>query len=281
MRDAMKLDEILRGLGLDTAEIDTYSFLLMHGPTGAGQLAGKVGLARSSLYGVLNRLCERGLISESLDEKTKIFIAEPPDKLGLIFGRKIEALAELREEFRKILPDLKKNNKRILLKPRLEMLRGAEGLQSVLKDMLLYHDLQTFALWPIRSMLKVLSPEFFRYLNKERILNNLYTRAIWPADHGVNLKSHPYLGVGEGFKREIRVAPAGVEFPMGYWSYGRKTAFISSEKESFGFLIESDELSLTLKAQFDPLWNISTPLQSRREDTEMFLEELTRYTGVK
>ncbi len=273
----MTLSEILTALDLDTAESSCYAFLLRNGATSVGKLSRKIGIPRSSLYGFLDRLCKRGLVGESLDQGVKLFIAEPPEKISLLFGKRIEELQDYQQKFRKILPDIKKSNSSKLIPPRLEKFEGTEGLQGVLKDMLLFYDLETFALWPIKNMLEVLSPEFFRYLNKERIRNNLYTRAIWPFNHGVSLKSHPYLGIGKKFKREIRVAPEHVNFPMGYWSYGRKTAFISSQKESFGFLIDSEELSQTLKGQFEILWKMSFPLVVNDKDTESFLLELDRY----
>jgi HTH-type transcriptional regulator, sugar sensing transcriptional regulator len=274
----MTLDAILKALDLDELEANTYHLLLRYGSVTAGELTRKMGIPRSSLYGVLHRLCEHGLVGESLEQGTKTFTAEPPDKINLLFGKRIEQLTDYQQQFRKLLPELKKKNSSTALRPRLEMFEGAEGLQGVMKDMLLYYDLETFALWPIKNMLEVLSPEFFRYLNKERIKNNLYTRAIWPANHGVDLRTHPYLGVGPKFKREIRVAPEGIDFPMGYWSYGRKTAFISSQKESFGFLIDSEELSETLKVQFQALWKISIPVPVNEKDTAVFLKELERYT---
>ena len=276
----MTLEQVLEALELDQLERDIYQTMLRYESVTAGELARKMGVPRSSLYGALHRLCERGLVGESLRQKIKIFVAEPPDKINLLLGKRIEQLADYQQQFRSILPELKKRSKARALKPRLEMFEGAEGLQGVLKDMLLYYDLETFAFWPIKNMLEVLSPEFFRFLNKERIKNNLYTRAIWPARHGIDLKIHPYLGVGPKFKREIRVAPAGIDFPMGYWSYGRKTAFISSQKESFGFLVESEELSLMLKVQFDTLWQISKPLKVNDKDTEVFIKELQTYAAT-
>ena len=76
-------------------------------------------------------------------------------------------------QLRVILPELRSKLPEKLLTPRLQLFEGAEGLRQVLKDMLLYSNLETQAFWPIQHMLDVLSPDFFRYLNKERIKNNL------------------------------------------------------------------------------------------------------------
>ena len=42
---------------------------------------------------------------------------------------------------------------------------------------------------------------------------------------------------------------------MGYIIYDKKVAFISSHKESFGFIVESVEFAGLQKMQFDILWN--------------------------
>ena len=147
----------------------------------------------------------------------------------------------------------------------------------MLKDMLLYRDIETQAYWPIKAMVDILSPDFFRYLNKERIKNNLYTRAIWPTSQKVDIKKHPYLGVGSDFKREIRIAPKEIDFSMGYWIYKNKVAFISSRKESFGFIIESKELVDMLLSQFELIWKLSKSIEANSKDTKVFLDEMRFY----
>ena len=83
--------------------------------------------------------------------------------------------------------------------------------------------------------------------------------------------------MGEEFLREIRVAPKEMDFSMGYWVYGRKAAFISSRAESFGYVIESEELVQTLKSQFELIWRLSAPLKVDKASTRAFLKELENY----
>jgi HTH-type transcriptional regulator, sugar sensing transcriptional regulator len=123
-------------------------------------------------------------------------------------------------------------------------------------------------------MIDVLSPEFFRYLNKTRIENNIYVRALWPEKQAVDVSKHPYLGVGKEFLREIRIAPPGIDCTMGYWIYGNKVAFISSRKEAFGFIIESAELVQLLLTQFDMIWGLSRPLKGDSDAAAEFLKEM-------
>ncbi len=269
------VEHTLESLGFTGEEVRTYLHLLQHGPRTAGAMAKTMGMPRPSLYGFLKRLLDRGLITQSQQEGVKTFAATPPEKINLLFEQRIAQLNESRRHFEELLPQLRKQTAK-LLTPKFQLSEGEAGLKHVLKDMLLYRDIATAAFWPIKAMVDILSPEFFRYHNRERIRRRISTRAIWPASQVVDMKTHPYLGVGKAFLREIRVAPKDIDFSMGYWTYGTKAAFIASRKESVGFLIESAELVEMLLAQFEVVWKLSTRLEVKPEDMAPFLQELER-----
>jgi len=253
--------KIFSALEISPKESETYFFLLRNGPKTVGMLAKKMNLPRASLYGFLEKLQKNGLVHESLKFNTKLFIAENPEKINFIFQQKKADLQKQQNLFTALLPRLKKQS--FLSKfanPRFEIYEGKEGVKHVLKDMLLFENLETQAWWPISDMLKILGRDFFVYLNKKRIAQNLYTRAIWPEKKVVSIAENSFLDVGEKFLREIRVAPREVDFSMGYWIYGNRTAFISSDSESFGFIIESRELREMLLSQFEVLWKMSRKL---------------------
>jgi HTH-type transcriptional regulator, sugar sensing transcriptional regulator len=268
------LENILNSLGLPGDEAKAYLLLLETGSIPVGNLAKKLGVPRSSLYGFLKRLVDQGLVIESIKGGIKRFSAEPPDKINQLFKERIEQLSVGQEQYQKLLPELRAKQPSKLISPKLQLFEGAEGLGNVLKDMLLYYDMETQAFWPQKKMVDILTPDFFRYHNKERIKNNLSVRAIWPEQQIVDIKKHPYFGTGEEFKRNIRIAPKDVDFTMGYWIYGNKVAFISSRKESFGFIIESSEFAHMLLSQFNLLWNLSTELSTDPKDGEPFISAI-------
>lgn len=268
------IEEIFKQLDLSTTEVKTYLLLLETGPIPASQLAKKLNQPRSSLYGFIKRLQEKGLVAESLKLGIKVFSAEPPEKISLLFQQRIEALERNQKTFQEILPELQKKQGDKYINPKLQLFEGEDGVKNLLKDVLLYSDLETLTFWPIKSMLEVLTPDFLRYHNKVRIKNNLSIRAIWPPSQVVDIKKYPFLGVGVKFKREIRIAPKEVDFSLGYWIYSNRCAFISSRKEGFGFIVESLELAEMLTTQFEVLWKISKPVKTDEKDLTSFLEEL-------
>lgn len=268
------LNELFAALDLSEEETKTYTLLLEMGPTTATKLSEKLGKPRPSLYGFLKRLQDKGMVTQSLKLGVRIFSAEPPAKIDILFKQRIAELSDKQIKFQELLPDLEKKIPSKLLTPKFQIYEGPAGLQRVLQDMLLYSDIETQAFWPIKAMIDILSPEFFHYYNKERIRKNISTRAIWPTTQAVDIKKYPYLGVGADFKREIRIAPKEVEFSMGYWIYKNKVAFISSKRESFGFVIESRELVEMLLTQFEVVWKLSKPIVAKPEDAAGFLKNL-------
>ncbi|MFA5047830.1 MAG: helix-turn-helix domain-containing protein [Patescibacteria group bacterium] len=268
------LENILSSLNLDEQEVKTYLLLLEIGPVTVGNLSKKMGIARSSLYGFLKRLQDLGLAVQYVKNNVKVFSAESPEKINLLFEQKIEELQKKQELYKTSIPELHRLQPTKFIAPKMQVFEGEEGLKSLMKDILLYSDIEGATLWPIEKMVEVLSPDFFHYYNKRRISNNIYLRALWPQNQLVEIKKHPYLGTGEKFKREIRIAPPEIDFTMGHSIYGNKVAFISSRKESIGFIIESAELAQMLLAQFEFIWKASKKLEVNEADTETFIKEL-------
>ncbi|MEN9558728.1 MAG: hypothetical protein RL141_1097 [Candidatus Parcubacteria bacterium] len=266
------IENVLKKLELKEDEIKALIFLLENGSQTAGNLAKKTGLSRPSLYGFMHKLQKMELVVESQKNGIKTFTASPKEKMEGLFDEKIKELGKAKLAIEKIYSEIVTDGATI--SPKFQLFEGKEGMKTVLKDMLLYRDIETRAYWPIKAMLEILSEDFFRTLNKERIQNRLTTRAIWPQNQIVDIKKYPYLGTGEKFLREIRIAPKDIGFSMGYWIYGNKVAFISSKKEAFGFIIESKELVEMLSSQFEVMWKRSTPMTMKSPDSDSFLKEI-------
>jgi sugar-specific transcriptional regulator TrmB len=266
------IDKTLQNLGLRDEEIKTFLYLLENGQQTAGPLARKTGLSRPSLYGFLKKLEKQGLVIESQKNGIKIFQTSSKEKIKAILDERISDLEKGKSDIEKVFSEIQKGN--AATSPKYQLFEGVEGARHVFKDILLYSNIETKSYWPIKAMIEVLGEDSFRYLNKERIKRNIYTEAIWPESQAVDIKKHPYLGIGENFLREIRVAPEKITFSMGYWIYENKTAFISSKKEGFSFIIESKELVDMLTSQFKVIWGLSKPIHAKESDGDEFLREM-------
>jgi sugar-specific transcriptional regulator TrmB len=275
------LEKILKGLELSEEEARIYTQLLENGALTAGEFSKKVGVTRTSLYSILQRLTDKGVVERTLKKGVRYFSAANPEKIKYLFRQKIENLQVLEKEYDKVLEDLINKSLLCSLSPRFKLYEGVEGVQYILNDMLMYRDIETRSYWPIKSMVDILSAEFFRFHNKERIKRNLYTKAIWPRSEVVDIKKNPFLGMGKDFKREIRLAPEEMNFTMGYWIYHNKIAFLSSRAESFGFIIESQEMVTMMKSLHEAVWNISEKLEIESIYLQGFIDEVNSEIKVK
>ncbi len=48
---------------------------------------------------------------------------------------------------------------------------------------------------------------------------------------------------------------------MSYWMYEDKILFVSSQKELFGFIVQSKDFTDLMRVQFQAMWNISKPIK--------------------
>lgn len=275
VNDSM-LNDILSALDFTEEESKTYVSLLEGGPMAAGHLAKRIGAPRPSTYGFLKKLTDRGAVTQSLKEGVKIFMAERPEVITKLFREEIDKLESKRHQFENMIPDLEELISGDFFDPRFEFFEGAEGVQNVLKDILLYSGIETRAYWPIQATIETLSGEFFHYHNMTRIQNKTSIKAIWPRNQIIDIKEYPALGTGKEYLREIRIAPPEIAFSMGYWIYKNKVAFLSSRRENFGFIIESQEMAEMMTSQHEMIWQSSKPLDVDPSDMAPFVNELKK-----
>lgn len=274
------LDDIFKKLALKREHAAIYSALLESGALPAGNLAKRLNMARSTLYGFLYDLLQAGLVIQSENNGVKIWQANEPNKIDNLINEKIDSLQELKNEFGDMLVDLKSKQKTDVTSPHFSYFEGSEGIKQILRDVLLYENIEIEAAWPIKDMVEVVGKDFLINHNKKRIKSNISMRMVWPKEKAMDIKNNIFLGVGEGFKREIRLAPKEIDFSMGYWAYSDKVAFVSSNKEGFGFIVQSKEFRQLVKMQFSLLWNISKPIKVDPKFTDPFLESIDKSNFV-
>ncbi len=268
------LEKILIALGLSDDERKIYLHILNSGATSAGELARKLGMARPTLYDLLRKLSGKGVVAQSMRRGVRSYHAEAPHKLDQMLGKRIKELQERQKQLQTMLPLLEARRSKQFLTPRFQFFDGPEGVKNVVMDMLLYHDITTYSFWSIKSAMGLLGADFFRFHNIERIRSRIAVRAIWPNNQAVNIRRYPFLGGGEGFHREIRIAPPDADTSMGYWIYANKVAFLSSTSECYGFIVESSECADMMTRQHQMIWRLSKKLVINSEDTSGFLAEI-------
>lgn len=253
--------KVFKELGLSEITQKVFNDLVTNGATTASKLADRVGIPRPSIYDHLKILIKNGLVTERKEEYRKVFQVDDVRNIQELLNDKIKALENEKKQFELSLPSLLQ--KVAFIEPQIKFYSGKDGVKQVMNHIMLNRDIETILFWPMSEMMKVLGPEYLKELNKKRVKRNIFLRAIWPADKTLDTDEFPYLKSGEETLRDLRFAPVGMTWNMGYWLYGDKVAFLSSEKEGFGFVVQSKDFSNLMKLQFEEIWKVSTESSSK------------------
>lgn len=251
----MNLKNALGHLGISGMEADTLISLFSE-PEGTSvvRLSKKLNLPRTTIYGHLESLAEKGVVKKGVTERGSLFYAEDIETLSRIFDDKKKDIEEARKEFEKI------SSSELIVSsynPKFTVYDRPGAAESIFYDILRSRPKKTCWFWPVGEMVKTVPQEVFSSFQTERAKRGILLDVLWPKKRAVNLAEHPYLTPKQKSLRNIRILPREIDHVMGYGIYGNKVAFISSKKEDYGFVIDSKELSETFQSQFDYFWKIS------------------------
>jgi sugar-specific transcriptional regulator TrmB len=252
------LTKIFEELGLSEITQKVFGEIMEKGPSSARLLAERISIPRPSVYDHLKILIKNGLVMERSEEGKKVFCIDDVKNIEELLNDKIKSLQAERDQFKIALPSLLQ--KASFLEPQIKFYSGKDGVKQVMNHIMLNRNIETELMWPMSEMIKVLGAEYLEELNKKRVQRNIFLRAVWPEDKSLDTSKYPYLKGGEETLRDLRIAPKGMTWNMGYWLYEDRVAFLSSEKEGFGFVVHSKDFSDLMKLQFENIWKISKPV---------------------
>ncbi len=267
------LDGILREHGLKPEEIRIYTALLERGALKVSELAKLTGLQRTTLYGYLELLKSQGLVRENMDSSAKTFEANSPKAIDDLLAQKIARLSAQKKNFSELLPQLLTIHGKSRIKPKIQIFSGREEMIHALEDVLSFSGIEIRNFWPIENIIDLVGDDYLHYHNKERIRRNIAMKSIWPSGDNKKFKGLPCLGHGPDFLREVRLAPEGSDFTMGYAVYTEKTIIVSSRTEFFSFLVHSREFAHMMLNQHRIIWAVSTPLTDNVMSPDLFHED--------
>lgn len=251
----MPTNQILDLFNLRPLEREAFRVCLESGTIGATALAQRIGISRTSIYDILESLLKNGLVIASQKGGVKVFSVQKPENIELLIEERQKKVLTAKTALAAFKSEYYAGDKSI--KPRLQIFEGREELRHMMKDMLSYRDITAYVLWPVEKIIKLLGSDFYREFHQKRVERNIQIKVIWPRPQIMAKTKYDFLKDDARLKREIRVAPKDVDFSLGYAIYSNTVRFISSQKENYGFLIESQEMAEMMKRQFEIIWGIS------------------------
>src|SRR5262245_51713579 len=252
----MDIEKTLNELGIDGSRAHFYLAALELGDAPVTAVAAKAGIGRSNAYEVLNRLTAMGLVSQVEQGGKLHVVAEDPVAL-------LRRLEQQRMMVTAMLPDLHSIHNRSRTKPRIRFFPGEEGIRTILWDTLNCCSGPLRGILSMQELLETPGRVVLDQYLEARIKAGLHlrvirshtrdTEAIWPT-------SNREL-------RQLRYAPANVPLAMTSYIYNDTVSFISSKRELYGVLIQSQEFNALQGALFESLWAISRDAKGVRERT--------------
>ena len=205
----------LQKIGLSKAESRIYLALLELGSVPSGRIVEETGLRKSTVYEVLGRLREKGLVSHIIKKGMKHFDAARPERILDYLAEKRRELSNQEEEAQKLVSDLEKIN---ALRPHAEahVLEGIEGFKTMRRHVLRNSKGEHLLIGAISKENEVM-PAFFGWWNKERQKKKIKIKILHKQSaRGKQMATPKFMG--DHF--ETRFLPDSVESPAVINIYG-------------------------------------------------------------
>jgi sugar-specific transcriptional regulator TrmB len=244
----MELIESLTKFGLAEKEARVYLASLELGEALASEISLKSNLPRTLIYDLLERLIDLGLISYSIKENRKYFLASSPKEL-------IRAIKEKEEIIKNTLPQLENLEKiKGTKRPKVEIYEGQEGMKTVMNNILRAKVNEFLAYGSSRSSFEVI-PAFMEEWHKQRIKNKVTMKIIYNNTKEAKEKLKTRT---ESLKyTNYRFMPIELESPTATIIYKDKIVQQSWTKDPFAVVIESEEMAENQKRYFEELWKLA------------------------
>lgn len=244
----------LLSFGLSAKEAKVYEACLHRGEIGVADLTKLTHLSRSTAYFVADELVKKGLLRFIQKGAHRIYCAEDPRKLTLLLEKEKVKLARKARSLDSLLPALQMKYAGQPSKPLVSYYVGQEEMQKIFEDALLSGTKELLFVGNITVLRDAVGQKYLNTWNRRKVAAGMKTRGIWQQPEE---PEDDFLKASKENLREARHAPRGFESPTYFLLYNNKVAFLSSIVEAYGVLIESHDLSVTMRSWFDNLWMLS------------------------
>ncbi len=247
----MNIEQILGKLGLDGKKSQVYLAAIQLGQSSAQEIANMADLKRPTATGILEDLVGRGLMSFVTEKRTRLFTAEPPQKL-------INLLHEQERQVRSIIPQLEAMYGKTIHRPRVQFYNGIEGIKTVYEDTLTVSTKELRGILSMQDLYKIPGKPYMDDYIARRVSAGIKLQVVRSEETEVD-SSWPSSRLQN---RELHIAPKGMTYSMTMYLYDEKVALIGTEKEKFGVIIYSSEFYQMQSHLFEFLWQGTLAVKS-------------------
>jgi len=224
----------------------------MVGPVRAAWISRKTGFTRQHTYDLLKSLEQKGFLSKLGQNYGQRFIMQEPKNIKNIIEKKKSKLNSLGKKLEMLLPEMISMIAEKEVPAKIKFFEEIEGIRDLFEEMLGCRSKKHYYIGSIKEMALSVGEEYFESVVERRIKNGICSKSIRTRIEKV---SDPFSDYNE--LREIRYVTENIKYLQTIVLYDNKVAVVSSIRENFGFQVESEEFSNTMRILFDALWEKS------------------------
>jgi sugar-specific transcriptional regulator TrmB len=231
---------VLESFGLTNNEVKTYLAILRAGCLTASEISSKTGIHRINVYDILNKLGEKGIVSQIKTEKQKLYEAIHPKEFKKILNERARELDEIIPELTKQMNIAKSPQEATLIKTK-------KGIKQILQDSTNSKtNILLFA--SANYSFKKFFPEYHEIWPQRIFENKKQIQVLQNPSQKGSVNNPAY---------NIRVYPKNFSFPSTTIIWDDNVFTIIWETGPSGILIRNKAVSESYKNFFEMIWQIS------------------------
>lgn len=236
---------MLEEFGLTATEEKVYLSLANTGESPASLIIKKTQLHRTTIYDVLERLIEKGLVSFIIKNKIKYYLTANPSKfedMALEEKNKAEKKLQLAKELMNEITSIRKQEKD---NSNVQLFVGDKSLKTVMEDII--REGKDYFILGSGGKLSNTLPSYAQQWAEKRRKKKIKAKIIY-----VERANAPKWKLNE-----IKYIPKEYASPVSTTIYGKKVLIFLDESPVLMILIESEKVAKAYKNYFDLLWKIA------------------------
>lgn len=229
--------------GLQEREAKIYKALLEIGDSTVLPIAKRAEIQRTYVYGILESLEKKELVSHYEKNGRRRYVAEDPGIIDQILRERLSSFAT-------VLPELRALYKNAPNKPRVQFFEGKAEVRLIYEHLVhvpwydcIYSHPHVIAAWG----------DYSTELGRRIAVHNVKARELLVSD-----SCPPYKEFFKDGQQSIRYLPKDLGISIDFILYENTLALVSYDKDIHTVVIESPGIVKSFKALFDFMWSAAS-----------------------
>jgi sugar-specific transcriptional regulator TrmB len=248
MTTTMKI--LFKHLGLNEKEMNTFLTMLEYGAQPVSVIAKHVGLPRSSMYLILEKLKKLGFVEEFERADIKYVKCIPVKNIADVLRTKERRVHQTLEELEEKLPELETLENKLSITPKVKFFEGKKAVMKMYENVL--KEKRFYAFFHPHFVKKIMPEYHFKIPEMLRKNKGKAMELLVSCPEAVEYQKRFH-----SFSHKIKVLPKAVVFASDTIICSNKIYLISyGEKEVSATEIINASLAKTQRVLFEQLWKM-------------------------